>query len=202
MFERFTEPAREVVVLAQGEARTLRHGYIGTEHLLMGVLREGTGVGSRVLEGLGIGLETVRADVVNVIGRGPTQGEEQDAEALRAIGIDIDEVRRRIEEAFGPGALDRSVRGRRRRRRAGRCSPVGHIPFTPKAKKVLQLSLREATALGHNYIGTEHILLGLVREHEGVASQLLRDRGAGERDVRRLVAEEIARGKDLPGRSA
>jgi ATP-dependent Clp protease ATP-binding subunit ClpA len=201
MFEHFTKTAREAVVQAQGEARVLHHNYIGTEHLLMGILREGSGIGSRVLDRLGIGLEAVRSDVVKLIGPGPADGNDRDAEALRAIGIDLDEVRRRIEETFGPGALDRGVR-RRGRRRTGRCEAVGGAPFTPKAKKVLQLSLREAIGLGHKYIGTEHILLGLVREHEGVAFELLRDRGVAEGTLRRLVREEVARGEDSPGRSA
>src|SRR6266511_3099292 len=145
MFERFTDRARESVVQAQVEARELRHGYIGTEHLLLGILRE---------------------------------------------------------ETFGPGALDRRVRPRWRSLGRGRCAPIsGHIPFTPRAKKVLELSLREAVALGHNYIGTEHILLGLVREREGIAAQLLQNRGAGDREIRRLVAEEIGE-KGQPGRSA
>ncbi len=201
MFERFTDRARESVVQAQVEARELRHGYIGTEHLLLGILREGTGVGARVLNGLGIDVGTARADVVALIGE-PLETDENDAEALRAIGIDVEEVRRRIEETFGPGALDRRVRPRWRSLGRGRCAPIsGHIPFTPRAKKVLELSLREAVALGHNYIGTEHILLGLVREREGIAAQLLQNRGAGDREIRRLVAEEIGE-KGQPGRSA
>src|SRR6266511_3345134 len=201
MFERFTDRARESVVQAQVEARELRHGYIGTEHLLLGILREWTGVGARVLNGLGIDVGTARADVVALIGE-PLETDENDAGALRAIGIDVEEVRRRIEETFGPGALDRRVRPRWRSLGRGRCAPIsGHIPFTPRAKKVLELSLREAVALGHNYIGTEHILLGLVREREGIAAQLLQNRGAGDREIRRLVAEEIGE-KGQPGRSA
>jgi ATP-dependent Clp protease ATP-binding subunit ClpA len=203
MFERFTHSAREVVVYAQVEAGLLGHGYIGTEHLLLGVLREGDGAGARVLKSLGVDLDTTRADVVDVVGKGPLDANEKDAEALRAIGIDVDEVRRRIEEAFGPGALDRLPPGRWRWRRTRRCDPLpGHVPFTHKAKKVLQLSLREATALGHGSIGTEHILLGLAREREGIAAQLLQRRGAGDRDIRRLVATEIERGEGSPGRSA
>ncbi len=202
MFERFTDRARECVVQAQVEAGELRHGYIGTEHLLLGILREGTGVGARVLNHLGIDVGKARAEVVALIGQGPLETDENDAEALRAIGIDVEEVRRRIEETFGPGALDRRVRPRWRRLGRGRCAPIsGHIPFTPRAKKVLELSLREAVALGHNYIGTEHILLGLVREREGIAAQLLQNRGAGDREIRQLVAKEIGE-KGQPGRSA
>ena len=125
MFERFSDRGRRVVVLAQDEARRLDHNYIGTEHILLGLLNEGRGVAARALESLGISLEVVRQQVEEIIGRGQ-----------------------------GP-------------------SPSGHIPFTPRAKKVLELSLREALQLGHTYIGTEHILLGLIREGEGVAAQVL-----------------------------
>src|SRR5919112_5658824 len=124
MFERFTERARQVVVLAQEEARTLKHNYIGTEHILLGLLREEEGLAARVLESLDITVERVRAQVVRIVGSG--------------------------EEVTS-----------------------GQIPFTPRAKKVLELALREALSLGHNYIGTEHILLGLVRENEGVAARIL-----------------------------
>src|SRR5438067_8510872 len=124
MFERFTARARRVVVLAQEEARMLNHNYIGTEHILLGLIHEGKGVAAKSLESLGISLEAVRSQVEELIGRG-TSG------------------------------------------------PTGHIPFTPRAKKVLELSLREALQLGHNYIGTEHILLGVIREGEGVAAQIL-----------------------------
>src|SRR5262245_8090586 len=144
MFERFTDRARQTVVLAQEEARRLDHNYIGTEHLLLGMLRDSESLASRTLHELGIGLEVVRIDVEKIIGRG---GE----------------------------------------------SPPGHIPFTPRSKKVLELSLREALQLGHNYIGTEHILLGLVREGEGVAAQVLVKRGADLARVRRTVLEQVGR---------
>jgi ATP-dependent Clp protease ATP-binding subunit ClpC len=141
VFERFTERARRVVVLAQAEARMLNHDYIGTEHVLLGLIHEGEGVAAKALESLGISLETVRSGVEEIIGRG------NDA-------------------------------------------PTGaHIPFTPRAKKVLELSLREALQLGHNYIGTEHILLGLIREGEGVAAQVLQRLGADLTRVRRRVIE-------------
>ena len=129
MFERFTDRARRVVVLAQEEARLLNHNYIGTEHILLGLIHEGEGVAAKALESLGISLEAVRQQVEEIIGQGGS-------------------------------------------------SPSGHIPFTPRAKKVLELSLREALQLGHNYIGTEHILLGLIREGEGVAAQVLVKLGA------------------------
>jgi len=129
MFERFTDRARRVVVLAQEEARMLNHNYIGTEHILLGLIHEGEGVAAKALESLGISLEAVRQQVEEIIGQGQQ-------------------------------------------------APSGHIPFTPRAKKVLELSLREALQLGHNYIGTEHILLGLIREGEGVAAQVLVRLGA------------------------
>jgi ATP-dependent Clp protease ATP-binding subunit ClpC len=138
VFERFTDRARRVVVFAQEEARLLNHNYIGTEHLLLGLLREGDGVAAKALESLGISLDDVRTQVQDIIG----QGSE---------------------------------------------APSGHIPFTPRAKKVLELSLREALELGHNYIGTEHILLGLGREGEGVAAQVLVKQGATLDAVRGAV---------------
>ena len=138
MFERFTDRARRVVVLAQEESRRLNHNYIGTEHLLLGLISESDGVAAQVLTSLGVSLDSVRLAVEDMIGRG--------------------------EE-----------------------SPAGHIPFTPRSKKVLELSLREALSLGHNYIGTEHILLGLVREGEGVASQVLIRLGAALPVVRDRV---------------
>ncbi len=210
MFERFTQAAREVVVHAQEEARDLRHGYIGTEHLLLALLREPSSVAMRALDRLGIERDAVRSDVVRLVGEGPPNRlGERDAEVLRSIGIDLDEVRRRLEEAFGPGALERRDRVRHGWRRRKRCESIaddipftGHIPFTPRAKKVLELSLREARQLGHGYIGTEHILLGLVREREGMAARILAQRGASDQRVRNVVIDELARGGGLPGRSA
>ncbi|CCI54058.1 MAG: ATP-dependent Clp protease ATP-binding subunit [Tetrasphaera jenkinsii] len=142
MFERFTDRARRVVVLAQEEARMLNHNYIGTEHILLGLIHEGDGVASKALESLGIELEQVREQVQEIIGQGQQ-------------------------------------------------APSGHIPFTPRAKKVLELSLREALQLGHNYIGTEHILLGLIREGEGVAAQVLVKLGAELLRVRQQVIQLI-----------
>jgi ATP-dependent Clp protease ATP-binding subunit ClpA len=212
MLERFTSGAREVVVLAQDEARRLRHNYLGTEHLLLGLLREHAGVGRQALDRLGVELDDVRSDVVRIIGEGDDPG-EGDAEVLRSIGIDLDEVRRRVEATFGPGALER-VRATRSRRRDKRCAPMsgptpfgggsasGHIPLTPRAKKVLELARREALALHHGLIDTEHILLGVVREGEGVAAEILAARHAPGRRVRSAVFEELSRGGDLPGHSA
>ena len=143
MFERFTDRARRVVVLAQEEARMLNHNYIGTEHILLGLIHEGEGVAAKALESLGIALEGVRAQVEEIIGQGQQ-------------------------------------------------APSGHIPFTPRAKKVLELSLREALQLGHNYIGTEHILLGLIREGEGVAAQVLQKLGADLNRVRQQVLQLLS----------
>ncbi|MFI7283565.1 ATP-dependent Clp protease ATP-binding subunit [Micromonospora chersina] len=143
MFERFTDRARRVVVLAQEEARMLNHNYIGTEHILLGLIHEGEGVAAKALESLGISLEGVRQQVEEIIGQGQQ-------------------------------------------------APSGHIPFTPRAKKVLELSLREALQLGHNYIGTEHILLGLIREGEGVAAQVLVKLGADLNRVRQQVIQLLS----------
>jgi ATP-dependent Clp protease ATP-binding subunit ClpC len=143
MFERFTDRARRVVVLAQEEAKLLKHNYIGTEHILLGLIHEGEGVAAKALEGMGISLEQVRDQVTEIIGEGQQ-------------------------------------------------APSGHIPFTPRAKKVLELSLREALQLGHSYIGTEHILLGLIREGEGVAAQVLVKLGADLARVRQEVIKLLS----------
>ncbi len=143
MFERFTDRARRVVVLAQEEARMLSHNYIGTEHILLGLIHEGEGVAAKALESLDISLEAVRGQVEDIIGQGQQ-------------------------------------------------APSGHIPFTPRAKKVLELSLREALQLGHSYIGTEHILLGLIREGEGVAAQVLVKLGADLNRVRQQVIQLVS----------
>ena len=157
MFERFTDRARRVVVLAQEEARMLNHNYIGTEHILLGLIHEGEGVAAKALESLGISLDAVRQQVEEIIGQGQQ-------------------------------------------------APSGHIPYTPRAKKVLELSLREALQLGHNYIGTEHILLGLIRERGGVAAQVLVQLGAGPDRVRQevilLLQEYQGEGERGIGRSA
>jgi len=152
MFERFDDRARRVVVLAQEEARMLNHNYIGTEHLLLGLLREGDGVAAKALESLGFSRDAVRQQVEEIIGRG-----EQE--------------------------------------------PSGHIPFTKRAKKALELSLRESLQLRHGYIGTEHILLGLIREGDGVAAQVLVKLGADLNRVRQQVIQLIhgAPGQDQPG---
>jgi ATP-dependent Clp protease ATP-binding subunit ClpC len=140
MFERFTDRARRVVVLAQEEARMLNHNYIGTEHILLGLIHEGEGVAAKALESLGISLDAVRQQVEEIIGQGQQ-------------------------------------------------APSGHIPFTPRAKKVLELSLREARRLGHNYIGTEHILLGLIHEGDGVGAQVLRGFGVDFNRARQQIIQ-------------
>jgi ATP-dependent Clp protease ATP-binding subunit ClpA len=191
MFERFTTQARHVVVHAQDEARRLGHGYIGTEHLLLALLDPTSGTAYAVLSGAGLDSERVRTEIGRLGGTptGPLGAE--DAQALQAIGIDLAAIRARIEEVFGPGALDCPAppvrRGLLRRRRA---RPVGgRIPFTARAKKVLELSVREAARLGHSYLGTEHVLLGLLREGDGRAARILIDAGLSLDDLRaRTVA--------------
>jgi ATP-dependent Clp protease ATP-binding subunit ClpA len=205
MFERFTHQAREVVVRGQVEARSLRHDYIGTEHLLLGLLGVTEGAAARLLKDLGVDHERIRSAIVELIGMPPLL--EPDAAALGAIGIDLDLVRHRVEEAFGPGALDRTrARARARARFGGtrrsrpwrrRCETThakgGHIPFTPRAKKVLELSLREALQQRDRYIGTEHILLGLLREGEGVAALLLSRSGVDFEEIRRRLTDPSRR---------
>ena len=187
MFERFTDRARRAVTDAQVVARRLGHGTIGTEHLLLGLL-QGDGVAARVLGGLGITPAAVEREVLAEVGRGPLGVE--DAAALGTIGIDLEEVRRRIEASFGPGALYwRPGRGCGRGRRLPPAK--GHIPFSPRAKKVLELSLREALALKHNYIGSEHILLGLLREGEGLGMLVLTRLGAGPQLLRARVLDAL-----------
>ncbi len=162
MFERFTPEARQVVEGAQQQARELRHDRIGTEHLLLALLtRQGT-TSSTVLGRHGLTRSAVATDVARFT------GSELDASALTSIGVDLDAVRTSVEATFGPGALD--DQGDRRRR-------TGHIPFSPRAKKVLELSLREALALKSRTITDGHLLLGLIREGEGLAAQVLHDRG-------------------------
>jgi ATP-dependent Clp protease ATP-binding subunit ClpA len=184
MFERFTDRARKAVTDAQVVARRLGHGHIGTEHLLLGLL-ENDGIAAQVLSGAGVTRAAVEREILAEVGRGPLGA--GDAEALGAIGIDLDEVRRRMEASFGPGALqwhpDPGCRGARPR--------FGHIPFTPRAKKVLELSLREALALKHRHIGTEHLLLGLLREGEGLAMLVLTRLGAGPQLLRARVLDAL-----------
>jgi ATP-dependent Clp protease ATP-binding subunit ClpA len=201
VFERFTDRAREVVVRSQSEARSLRHNYIGTEHLLLGLLGVTDGAAGRALRELGLDHAKTRERIVEIVGMPPPS--EPDPAALDVIGIDLDAVRKRAEEAFGPGALDRTRAraqaraqsgGRRARRWRRRCEQTylgGHIPFTPRAKKVLELSLREALQLGHRYVGTEHILLGVLREGEGLAALLLTRSGIDLEAARRRLLDDL-----------
>jgi ATP-dependent Clp protease ATP-binding subunit ClpA len=173
MFERFAEEARGAVVEAAVEAERLHHGWIGTEHLLLGIFEAPRSRAARLLVARGVTVEWVREEVERIVGRGEP---DLDAEALATLGIDLDAVRERVERTFGPGAL--AARPGRARR-----SCVGERrPFTPRAKKVLELSLREAVARGDRSIGTEHVLLGLVREGDGVAARVLAAKGI-TRDV-------------------
>jgi ATP-dependent Clp protease ATP-binding subunit ClpC len=151
LFERFTDRAKRVMVLAQEEARMLNHNYIGTEHILLGLIHEGDGVAAKALETLNISLEAARRQVEEIIGQ-------------------------------------------------GQAAPTGHIRFTPRAKKVVELSLRESLQLHHDYIGTEHILLGLIREGEGVAAQILNKLGARLDRVRDTVLQELFRRSRRPGK--
>ncbi len=195
MFERFTEQTRRVVVLAQEEARELGHGFIGTEHLLLGLLRVENSVAAGVLSSTGLTPADVRNDIVRLLGPGH-RGRGSEAAALRVIGIDIEAVREQVERSFGPGALDRpSPRRRGRRWRHARCGAAGggHIPFSPRAKKVLEMSLREALGLRHNYIGTEHVLLAALREGGGLAARILVDRRLRLDELRRDVLRAIGR---------
>jgi ATP-dependent Clp protease ATP-binding subunit ClpA len=190
VFERFTAQARSVVVRAQEDARELGQPSIGTPTILLGVAEARGTLGARVLTNLDVGEDDIRADIRHASERRDPAFSDEDEVALRSVGIDLDEVRRSVEETFGPGALDR-----------GRGSP-GHIPFTPGAKKALQLSLREAISLGHKAIGTEHLLLGLVRDERSSAAKILADRGIDRERVRAEVLREIASGGDQPGRTA
>jgi ATP-dependent Clp protease ATP-binding subunit ClpA len=170
MFERFSDAARASVAGAQDEARQLDSGHIGTEHLLIALAAEPRGLGGRVLRELGATADDLRADARRLAGPGTI-----DRDALATLGIDLDEVRRRVEETFGPGALRPPSCGGR----------SGHIPFTPKSKKSLERALHSSRALGDNFIGTEHILLGLARVDEGTAARILAQR---ELDMARLEA--------------
>ena len=205
MFERFTAGARATVVASQDSARFLGHRAIGTEDVLIGLLCDTDEVAGRVLAGLGVTRERVIAGIERIEqARQEPQGDlgEKDAAALRTIGIDLDAVRAAVEESFGPGALDGGAAHgeghqgswwRRRHRQEPQGSPRGHIPFTRRAKKVLELSLREALSLKHDYIGTEHVLLGLIREGEGLGVQVLRDEGVRLDHLRELVLAELQR---------
>jgi hypothetical protein len=179
MFERFTDGARLVVRLAQEEARRSRDPFIGTEHLLVALLDEGHGPAAQALIERGLDVTDLRRRIADLPGQ---TGDELDPEALATLGIDLDQVRRATEASFGPGAL--TAKGRKPMKN-------GHIPFSKRAKKALELSLREALRLKHKYIGTGHILLGLLREREGLAARALVDAGVDLADLRDNVTRLI-----------
>jgi ATP-dependent Clp protease ATP-binding subunit ClpA len=203
MFERFTEPARQVVGRAQEEARSLGHPWLGTEHLLLGVLAEPQALGVTVLTDLGVTLDTGRAALCQLVGRGGLSG--SDAEALRTLGIDLDEVRRRVEASFGSGALDypwlslNAPRQQPRRRRPGRrrrCEQAyetGRLPFMPRAKRVLERAQREALALGDQDVGVEHLLLGLLDPKNNTAVELLRHLDTDPEVIRARVLADLGK---------
>jgi ATP-dependent Clp protease ATP-binding subunit ClpA len=177
MFERFTREARQTVVQAQVEAAALRHPRVGTEHLLLGLVDQEATPTSAVLARHGLTRAAVLESVSALVG-------DLDAEALTTLGIDLDAVRERVESAFGPGALDDP---------AGRhgATATGHLPLSPRAKKVLELSLREALALKHRHIADGHIALGLLREGQGLAMKVLHDRGVDPVGLRREVTAAL-----------
>ncbi|OLE24203.1 MAG: hypothetical protein AUG44_19940 [Actinobacteria bacterium 13_1_20CM_3_71_11] len=189
MLERFTKNARAVVVRAREEAIRLGHRYIGTEHLLLALLKPEGGTAYTVLSGAGLDRDRVRTEVRRMVGGGEAVlgvaalGDE-DAEALQAIGIDLPAVRAKIEEVFGPGALDFPGVPARRGLLHRRGKQPGRVPFTARAKKVLELAVREAVRRGQRYIGTEHLLLGLLREGHGLASVLITEAGLSLDDLR------------------
>jgi ATP-dependent Clp protease ATP-binding subunit ClpA len=184
MFERFTDAARRLVIEAQRESRALRHGWVGTEHLLLGILADPDSLSARTLWVHGIDRDAVAA----AIRRHLPPAADLDAEALDTIGIDLSRVREKVEATFGPGALDRPP-GWRACRTGGR---FGHLPFTPRAKKCLELSLREALRLRQKHIADGHILLGILREGEGMAAQILAETGVDIDGLRREVSAALS----------
>ena len=201
MFELFTPEARDAVVEAQIEARALAHDHVGTEHLLLGLLRlpvgrdtravalEPTGLGTRVLAELGITADRVRAEV-QAATRGAGAGlTDEDAEALRSIGIDVNEIRSRVEKIFGPGALDDPARAGRQS--AGAPAEIG-LWFTSRAKQLMETAVVESIRLGHRHIGTEHLLLG-VAASDGLCTAILRSLGTDPSTVRARVLEQLGR---------
>lgn len=186
MFERFTAKARESLVVAQQESKALGHNFLGTEHLLLGLL-DGDGVAANVLRAQGLDVGEVRIAIAARVGAGVPRPVD-DAEALATIGIDLERVTAAVEESFGKGALLRPVAQKRRKK----LSPWSGPPFAPRMKRVLELALREALALQHGYIGTEHLLLAIVREGEGMAAQLLAER-TDLPALRTTVLDELTR---------
>lgn len=197
MFERFTDKARHVLANAQNEARLLGHNFIGTEHLVL-ALTGSAGVAGDVLRDAGLTVEDLRAATVDVVGSGPVS--QPDARALEAIGIDLDAIRSTVEAEFGVGALDMTRAARRRQKRCA--SP----PFTPAAKKALELSLRQALHLGDSFIGTEHLILGVLHEERSAARRVIERAGGDPQTIVTAVTMAISRrrtdGPGSPGSSA
>ena len=194
MFDRFTQSAQSVVVGAQEQARRLRHPYIGTEHLLLALLEPAAGVAAGVLRDAGVDAERVQQEVQRRVGSVPPALTDDDAAALRTIGIDLDEVLARLEQTLGPDPLtpigsDPPRRAWWRRRRPG---SARSLRFGPRSKKVVELALRESLALRHKHIGAEHILLALLREGDGLAAQILTDLGLDLRRLRRATLAALA----------
>ena len=193
MFERFTHAAREVVIRAQAEAKDLNQSPIGTQHVLLALVADETGPVALALRDSGVDEVYVRDEIIRRVGSAAADldplpdADAEDAAALKAIGIDLDQVRRAIEENFGPGAL-RLPRDTEPKRKGllRRFYASGHTPFSPRSKKVLELSLREALRLKQNFIAPEHIMLGILREGDGLAARILADKHV---DVAKLRAD-------------
>ncbi len=195
MFDRFTHAARDVVVHGQEEARSFGHSWVGTEHLLLGVLAQPASPAASALADMGVTPEKCRAALGELVGGGGLG--VSDAEALHTLGIDLDQVRSRVEAAFGPGALDRPPQTSRRHGfgwRRGRCEArPGHLAFMPRAKRALERSLHEATGLGDRHIGVEHILLGLLDPKGNMAVELLRHLGVDPDMARAHVLRSLGK---------
>lgn len=196
MFERFTAEARDVVVQAQLEARSLGHGWIGAEHLFLGALTHPDAPGMSAVVKLGVTTESFRPAVGELIGSGADELGPQDVEALGTLGIDLDEVRQRVEASFGPGALERAGQAGRRSKlpwRRSKCSEVraGELPFTPRAKRALARGLHEALGRKDQHIGVAHLVLGLLDPHGNVAVDVLHRLGVSLEEVRSAVLAEL-----------
>ncbi|WP_229069855.1 Clp protease N-terminal domain-containing protein [Actinoplanes sp. DH11] len=198
MFERFTKGARTAVIGAQKQARDLGHTTIGTEHVLLSLVSDEQSSLAGVLRAAGIDRQGVRAAIVRHTGDRTTGAaaladrDAEDAAALKAIGIDLEAVRAAIEENFGAGSLRLPHPAPKKKGLFGRLSPLGgHIPFSPRAKKILELALREALRLNHNYIAREHILLGILREGHGLGMRVLTELGADPAQLRTEVTRSL-----------
>ncbi|MBA3338445.1 MAG: Clp protease [Geodermatophilaceae bacterium] len=193
MFERFTAEARKVVVSAQQEARQHRHPHIGTEHLLLGMLRPEAAIAYTVLHEAGVDPTQVRADIHRLIGTAAQILGEADSRALQTIGIDLNTVLARLQESFGPDAMAPACSKPRHSLLRRRQDSAPSSRFTRRAKKILELSLREALRVRHNYIGPEHILLGLLREGDGMAAKILINAGLGLDELREATLRALHR---------